>query len=489
MTYAAVARFSSFTAGVFQTVFGLHDGASNYVLVQDNGDTSGDIHLFIRDAPAAEIDIPGPTAIPTDTWYFFAVTVNAAGTIARFYWAQLGALSLTSDSDAYDPIYANSPDLVIGNSAPSVDGEFINGDVAWYKQWTRELTGDELLAEYFAGPRVVDHANIWTWLGVMGGVTVGRDYSGNGNDFTEGGTLTVEDNPSGPQPFGYWHEEEAHEEDLSPTGLTLTELAGPKVRVAFTDSTAGTRQHRVYRKTTGAYVPVATLDPGDTDWDDLGVSDGETYTYQVCVLDLGLPTDWCASDTIALIGDFTITGAITVTAAVNSWPHYQAQHIHPASDVSAGSWTRADPLGASLWVAVDRGPGVPPAGGFATWDHLWDPPATGDTMVVRMETPASIPPTGKGVLHVWHGRDHDTFEGQDLFARLRLYEDFGGAGQALIADSGVFEVPVGSGQGQVWALDPDTRLVLTPLEFDCATVTDWTKLDVAVSYGDTVGIT
>ncbi len=300
ITVAGIAKVDSFVAGRYQTVFGLHDsGGQNYLLIQDGGDTSGVMQLEVRDFPAASVRIGGPTVSAGD-WWFYAYTINSAGTTFKFHYAQVGVdTAITTQSDNYDPIYADSPDFCIGNSMWTGGDESLNGHVAGVKIWTTELTSDELLQEFFAGTKLVKFDNIWAYYVHSGFNTL--DRSGNERNLSQDGSVTHEANPPGPEPFGYWGEnEDLQEVDLSPTGLTLTEQAGPQVLISFTDQTGGLQQHRILRKTTGSWQPIATLPEGDTDWTDATVSTATTYTYRVCVFDVGMLTTYCASDNITV---------------------------------------------------------------------------------------------------------------------------------------------------------------------------------------------
>jgi hypothetical protein len=287
----------------------LHKGG-RWLLLQDNGDTSGVVKLWNSDG--TEVSITGPT-VATGEWWFYAYTIDSGGNTLKLYWAEVGVdQSLSSGNVAYRSIYADSPDFYVGNTA--VDNEELQGDVAFLKIWTKELTQQELLLEFFSGPRVVDHDNLWGHY--LGGPFATIDFSGNNRNLSQTGSTSQAANPPLPAAFDYWDEEDSVETDLSPTGLTLTEIAGPKVTISFTDQTGGLRQHRIFRKTTGAYIPIATLDPGDTDWDDATVSQHTNYTYQVCVLDVGQVTSFCTSASI-LVGR-SGTGALTYPALTAS---------------------------------------------------------------------------------------------------------------------------------------------------------------------------
>lgn len=294
-TAAAMVRVSSFTASVYQTIFGLHDTGVNYALVQDNGDTSGTIKFWNRDAPASELSITGPT-IGTSQWWFFAVTVNSAENTAHFYAARHNVDSALTDYSSggalYDPIFADSPNFYVGSSG--VTSEFLNGDIAWLKIWERELSSAQLLNEFFAGPNIYDSTSIFGFYKLD--TVSGNDDSGNGNHLTVNGSPTVQSDPTGPAPVSF-----------------VATLDGSNVNFGWTNKDNG-----IYRKQIWWWKPGE--DPATDDGVSIGTYPGSennpiepapsqvgVHTYVVAIIDA---TDaiigYSSQDTITVGGTATL---------------------------------------------------------------------------------------------------------------------------------------------------------------------------------------
>ena len=65
------------------------------------------------------------------------------------------------------------------------------GSIAAYKHWSAVLTPTEIQQErWLYRPKRLESLHLWSPL-----IVNSRDYSGNGRDWTEGGTLTWEDGP------------------------------------------------------------------------------------------------------------------------------------------------------------------------------------------------------------------------------------------------------------------------------------------------------
>ena len=144
----------------------------------------------------------------------YAVQANNGGTnssgtgsaISYGAWQHIGLVrSGTSTLTGYLNGASNgvSSQSVTGRSAAtsitlgaSVSGsEALNARFAAIKIWTAALTADEIAAE-MRSIRPVRLANLWGWYPTRpGSGERAKDYSGNGRNWTETGTLTDEDAP------------------------------------------------------------------------------------------------------------------------------------------------------------------------------------------------------------------------------------------------------------------------------------------------------
>lgn len=129
------------------------------------------------------------TSLATGTWYHIAYTRNGATHIVYLNGAQDSTIS---SNNALTP--ANI--LLLSNTANP-----LNGRVAAVKLWSGvALSAAEIANEMRTiRPQRLDSLHGW-WPCFPGAGERARDYSGNGRNWTEGGTLTDEDGP--PLPWG-----------------------------------------------------------------------------------------------------------------------------------------------------------------------------------------------------------------------------------------------------------------------------------------------
>ncbi len=127
------------------------------------------------------------------TWNFMAMTIASDGT-EKAYWAPIGTQTLSTITRSTYTQDITVPDLIaFGDSCWG--GEYFNGSMSALKVWTAELTQAELELE-MQSIRPQRFANLWGWFPTQPGTgTRGKDFSGNGYNLTEGGTLTDEDDP------------------------------------------------------------------------------------------------------------------------------------------------------------------------------------------------------------------------------------------------------------------------------------------------------
>lgn len=121
---------------------------------------------------------------------FWAVTCD--GTTRTAYAANLSDASLSTGSVAGSSF---TPGLMCLANRYTNGGEGFNGTVSAVKAWDAVLTQAEIEQERWTIlPRRFADLHLWTPMFPGSGERV-RDYSGNGKDWTEGGTLADEDGP------------------------------------------------------------------------------------------------------------------------------------------------------------------------------------------------------------------------------------------------------------------------------------------------------
>ena len=133
------------------------------------------------------IDAAGSTTngstLSVGTWYHVALTRN--GNTKKLYLN--GVLDITNTTATT----FTSALLLVGSNTVN----FVNGRVAGLKVWEAELTLEEVLQEMHT-IRPARFANLYGWWPMLpGSGERARDYSGNGRDFTETGSLVDEDPP------------------------------------------------------------------------------------------------------------------------------------------------------------------------------------------------------------------------------------------------------------------------------------------------------
>jgi hypothetical protein len=136
-------------------------------------------------------EIQGQT-ISFDTWYHLAFVATGDSIGDTLYMYLNGALDITNvRGDAGD----TGANFQVGNNVYS---ENMKGRLAAFKGWNVALTAEEIQNEMrVARPRKLQNL-IW-WLPVMDAATLAnrlKDLSGNGNDMSENGTVTLGEGPA-----------------------------------------------------------------------------------------------------------------------------------------------------------------------------------------------------------------------------------------------------------------------------------------------------
>ena len=174
--------------GTYQTFFYFGDlagGINGWMLFNDPFSAG----LGISSDTAITVST-GATALSINTWYHVAITVNGTGSTAGTAYLDgvqqvqhAGNASLTPDT------------MVYGNNGASGIYRF-NGRLASVKVYDAVLTADEILQEMRSHlPYRTDNLNCWTSCVDNVASTADNDYSGNGNNWTPAGTISLEDNP------------------------------------------------------------------------------------------------------------------------------------------------------------------------------------------------------------------------------------------------------------------------------------------------------
>lgn len=182
-------------AGAYSNIFSinLNGGASEdgfYVI----GLTGVNKRIGIGVNNGSYEETVGTTDISAATWYFVALVRTGVTQLLGY----LGTLTTTLALDVTE-----THTTVIGRAAPSrqeVGGAYstnidvLDGRVHGIKFFDRALTLAELAQEQFSIQPV--GAPAWGWWPTFPGATErARDYSGNGRNFTESGTLADEQEP------------------------------------------------------------------------------------------------------------------------------------------------------------------------------------------------------------------------------------------------------------------------------------------------------
>lgn len=173
--------------------------------------------------------ITGPT-MSVDTWYVFAWTKN--GTTINFYHATSGSTTLTSAGSITGTTL--TPTQVRMLESPWT-GEWFNGDIFGVRIWSGAVLSQAELEAEMVQARANRTSNLW-FEGFFLGASDLNDYSGNGRNFTGGGSLTTEDPPAGIPLFANSGSMSA---SVAATASQTGTLAGSGTLAASVAATAG----------------------------------------------------------------------------------------------------------------------------------------------------------------------------------------------------------------------------------------------------------
>jgi hypothetical protein len=175
------ARFVSIRAGQYQYFIELANGTSNagsYLIIGYRSGTAFEISTGNASASFAS----APT---TGTWFFWALTHNNTNLVG--YWAHAGSALVTQSitGQSFTPAQ-----LSIGNDTWNEWCDIEMSDTLIYDA---VLTQAELEQQMYRSlPVRTANLNIWSPLPSASDIV---DYSGNGRDWTSGGTLTSASGP------------------------------------------------------------------------------------------------------------------------------------------------------------------------------------------------------------------------------------------------------------------------------------------------------
>lgn len=145
--------------------------------------------LFASVATVWNPDATGSVSPTTGVWYHTAL-VRESTTSLKMYIDGVLQGTVTANVTGRGA----STTMSMGNNVSASDSA-MDGRVAAIKIWTRALTLAEVNAE-MRTIRPLDTTSLWGWYpNFPGSGERARDYSGNGRNWTEGGTLTDEDPP------------------------------------------------------------------------------------------------------------------------------------------------------------------------------------------------------------------------------------------------------------------------------------------------------
>lgn len=164
------------------TMFNIDNGTSNYLYVQKFSALQTDIWWNIGGTSNQFTFL----TFSTGTWYFMALTVN--GTSINGYYAPAGTNTLTNVSGSASGAWFTPSNMVFGDSV--FTSEQCDGQQQNMMMWTATLTQQEL-EQQMKTFRPQRYTNLHAWYPQLpGSGERARDYSGNGYNMTETGTIT-----------------------------------------------------------------------------------------------------------------------------------------------------------------------------------------------------------------------------------------------------------------------------------------------------------
>lgn len=145
----------------------------------------------------------------------------------------------------------------------------------------------------------------------------------------------------------------------APVGAALTPIAGPGIRVSWSDVATDEAGYYVERATGGSYAAVATLTAGATSWDDIPVSYGVGYAYRIRSFRGALCSAYATAGPLTIPAP-DVTPPVT-TATIDAAPVNPAAWYREPVAVSLTATDPTPPLVSTYWLdgaagAVYAGP-------------------------------------------------------------------------------------------------------------------------------------
>lgn len=295
----------------YEHVFGtnINSAANNfeYVGFDDNnvGGTLPRLCLLVDNG--AYVEVSG-SRLALSTWHYIAV-IRSSTTNLSLYLNGGTTADVTNTQNVSARTTATRMEL---GAFGTGNGDRFDGRIANLKIWNTNLTAQEAADERFT-VEPLRKSNLWGWYPLLSSSDI-ADWSGNGRDWTAGGTLTTEDHP--PRPFTLFVPQMPFAVVASAgsiTGDLAQTLANVTVSAAGTSGVSGTL--------------AATLD---------NVTVAATGTLAIA----GTAANTLANVTSSAAGAVALTGAlsqtlgnVTVSAAGASYQQYALRFYN---DISGG---------------------------------------------------------------------------------------------------------------------------------------------------------
>lgn len=180
------ARWTSYTGWHLVLCYGHATTSGNYYAMGTSA-TTGPNNLVVTNPSGLTTSGATPT---TGTWYHICQTV--AGTGAGQHLGYRDGSLIATNAGSTSPTAGK---IWIGNNQ---DTDYHNGDVCAVKIYNAVLTAAEIQQE-MRQIAPVRFANLNTWLPLLDGANLEKDWSGVSGNMTAGGTVTLTSNP--PVPF------------------------------------------------------------------------------------------------------------------------------------------------------------------------------------------------------------------------------------------------------------------------------------------------
>lgn len=192
---------SNWTGMCWMYLNSIRSGQYQYVITLENNTTAASDYHDIGFGNGGVFEIGGigvnvnfASSPAAGNWYHCYLRNN--GTSLSGGFRGLGDASYTTASGGAPSAFTEAA-LYFGNT--SYD-EYMDVRLAGIKVWDAHLSDAEIELEFTRlTPARTANLNIWT-PGILTGTDRVKDYSGNGRDWTAGGTLTDDDGP--PVPWG-----------------------------------------------------------------------------------------------------------------------------------------------------------------------------------------------------------------------------------------------------------------------------------------------